>query len=121
MNEIIVNNDKWERKEYDWDSWFNFDRRPIGCRNEIMKFEGFNISYNPNPCEGMGSFEGESEETAIVVNPTGDTKFYILNGDFRKEYKELAINGINACLAFFVKNQKQHGCKWGETNITLDL
>jgi hypothetical protein len=125
MNEINIDKDgNISKREIDpllgIDFLLNEDCRPRGARNEVMRFEGFNISYNPEPCIGMGVMAGTSDETAIVVNPSGDTKFYILNGDFREDYKKLGPLGLKACLEFFAKN-RAHLCGWGEVNIPSDI
>lgn len=73
---------------------------PTGSGNVYMDRDGWGVSYNTSPGSGLSMFasDGDGDETAIVSN--GD--FYILNGDFRREYAELAESGgLDACLRFF--------------------
>lgn len=90
--------------------------------NQILRFnDDTYISYNPNAgdslvgalcAEILTTIKGEyhskkSEETAIRAN----SKWYILNGDFRKEYEGLAHLGIQACIDFFY-SQPEHKSNW---------
>lgn len=69
--------------------------------NHVIKKEDFYISYNPGTGKTFPMFAGDggvgSDETAIVK----DGNFYILNGDFRKEYEEIVDQGFEACYKFF--------------------
>lgn len=68
--------------------------------NVYMECDGFGVSYNASPGFGFSLFSGDggSDETALCV----DGDFYIMNGDFRREYAEQAdAGGIDACLRFF--------------------
>lgn len=79
--------------------------------NEVLKFVDFYISYNPDPCAGMGIFESDngSDETAICYKD----KFYILNGDFRATYKQLAIEGgIKKLLEYYNLRKDAVGSSW---------
>ena len=75
----------------------------------------FSISYIPpfsNPWKGTG-FDGDlpsGEEIALIK----DKKYYILNGDFRKEYLALAPLGFDACMKFFLENVAEHGSTWSD-------
>lgn len=75
--------------------------RTPGGRNVVLACDGFAVSYNPDPgAMGFSCFAGDngSDETAIVVGG----EFFILNGDFRREYAELSDSGgLDACLHFF--------------------
>lgn len=62
--------------------------------NEVIRGEGYYVSYNPGP------WLGESDETALVK----DDKFYILNGDWRKEYKEVNGKGFDKAYEIFMGN-----------------
>lgn len=90
--------------------------------NEVLKGEGFAISYNPNTqaVPGMAEIQklGEllsggqlpaktPEETALIK----DDQFLILNGDFRKEYEELLPKGYEACKEFYESRQTLQS-KW---------
>lgn len=72
---------------------------PTGGGNEILRGDGFFISYNAAPCVGLSFWSSDegSPETALVV----DGKYYILNGDFRNEYAAIVDEGRAACLKFF--------------------
>lgn len=61
-------------------------------RNVMLEMDGFWISYNPNTDTGA--------ETALCK----DGNYYILLGDFRKQYEQLVDKGFNACLKFFKEN-----------------
>jgi len=79
--------------------------------NYILKsVDGFYISYNYNPGGGAALFESDydSDETALV----SDDKFYILNGDFRKEYEELIDQGFFACKEFFDNQSDEIKSSW---------
>lgn len=81
----------------------------IADENHVLKKENFYISYNPKPCATLPGFasDGGGDETAIVK----DGKFYILNGDFRKEYEELVDQGFDACYNFF-KSKPELKSSW---------
>lgn len=79
-----------------------------GNGNSFMKGDDFYISFNPSPKPlfvGM-IFEmlDNGPETALCINDkesfTG-TAFYILDGDFRKDYEKLIQLGKEACLKFY--------------------
>ena len=82
--------------------------------NEILEFDGYYISYNPQTGGGhkvltdianiIGSFTGEEfkdgEETALY-----DYKHWrILEGDFRKDYEECKT--LKDCIKVYNKNKK---------------
>jgi hypothetical protein len=73
-----------------------------GFNNSVLQGKGFFISYNPCPGGGISFFRGDNggDETALVK----DGSFYILNGDFRKQYEKLLPKGFKACKDFFLKN-----------------
>jgi hypothetical protein len=81
--------------------------------NYILEGDGFFVSFipsNANPWLGT-IFNGDRPdgmETAIVK----DGKYYILNGDFRKDYEKLVDKGFNACKKFFDKNEDESGSSW---------
>jgi len=76
-----------------------------GGGNIVLEADGFRISYNDFTSNSefwipsFASDEGQPE-TAICV----DGKYYILNGDFRKEYESLVPQGLDACMKFFEAN-----------------
>lgn len=64
------------------------------------------ISYNPT-AETLNNIG----ETALVKKDLKDkwkSKFYILNGDFRKEYEELIDKGFDECKKFFDKEKEEN-------------
>lgn len=69
------------------------------------------FSFNPCPHAGLKMFESDTggSETAMIL----DGKYYILNGDFRKQYVE-AFNsgGMEACCALYAKESEEHGSTW---------
>lgn len=96
--------------------------------NSILRGNGFYISYNPSTNVGvlktfndignlLGIGERANVETALCVKNkkkiTG-TEFFILNGDFRKEYEKLLPKGVKACKAFFNSKKKKHASGWSD-------
>ena len=82
--------------------------------NEITQGKGFYISYNPSPGMGMNMFAGDnnSDETALVKEGKDKNTFYILNGDFRKEYKKLIKKGYKACYKFYLSKKEKFNSSW---------
>lgn len=81
-----------------------FKQNPFGD-NAIAKGEGFAISYNPCPAPGTPfASDTGGPETAIVYG----SKYYVLNGDFREEYKALIPFGVQACINFFLDRPALH-------------
>lgn len=64
---------------------------------DLKTYEGFFVSYNNYDTELYGS-----ETTALVLGQM--QKFYILNGDHRKQYAEIINQGFQACLSYFKDN-----------------
>lgn len=97
---------------------YKFKQNP-GYPNELLRSsDKFYISYNPATCAGnpiallIGAIVGAEngrEETALRDDVA--EVWYILNGDFRKEYEEAAPHGFNACLEVYKKNI-QHRSEW---------
>lgn len=74
--------------------------RPAG--NEVLVGDGFYVSFVTGAATaawagGIFASDRGEDETALCI----DGDFFILNGDFRKEYEELAPRGKDACLAFY--------------------
>lgn len=73
--------------------------------NYVLHGDGFYISYLP---EGSDMFWFNPAETALVnkkskvANP-----YYILNGDFRKDYEKIADGGYSVCKKFFNEKKKE--------------
>jgi hypothetical protein len=84
--------------------------------NEVIKRKGYFISYNPMPGRGISFWEGDnkSEETALAKETCKEcgTHYYILNGDFRKEYQKLISKGFNACLKFYNSKKAKYNSSW---------
>lgn len=74
-------------------------------KHQVIKGKGFTISY---AVAGSGPTE---DETALVYH-NRHLKFYILNGNWLKEYKPLVKKGYKACKALFNKNKEKHLNFW---------
>jgi|SRR5882724_1958272 len=86
--------------------------------NEILKHEDFFISYNSgrvrNPLDDIGVIIGamkaenlDRPETALVIPDKAKLlgyKHYILYGDYREAYATIVEQGLDACIAFFMKH-----------------
>lgn len=88
-------------------SKFSF-KKVNGRINTICQADGFFISYNP--C----IFDTGGEETALVVESEGggmfDCHYYILEGDWRKEYLAVIDKGYEACERLFLQHADKAGC-----------
>jgi len=62
-------------------------------------YEGFYISYNNYDIDIYGC-----KTTALVLGQM--QKFYILNGDHRKQYTEIIEQGFDKCLSYYKDNIK---------------
>lgn len=79
--------------------------------NIIVQGIGFHISYNPNTSTLGSGFQGDVlDETAIVVSG----KYYILNGNYLKEYQAIIDDGLAACMQVFHSNIKNKS-SWSDT------
>ena len=67
-------------------------------KHQVIKGKGFTISY---AVAGSGP---TGDETAIVYKG----KYYILNGNWLKQYRPLVKKGYKACKALFNKNKEKH-------------
>lgn len=77
----------------------------VGENNSQVKingkiYNGFYVSYNSHDINIYGDIT-----TALVVGQM--QKFYILNGDHRKEYAKIMNDGFEKCMDYFVKNIHQ--------------
>ena len=80
--------------------------------NQVMDGDDFFVSYNPDTTAAFGAIslfagDGVGEETALCI----DGKYFILNGDFRKEYED-AIDNVDHCRAIYDKNKAEHDSSW---------
>lgn len=83
----------------------------------LLDGDGFYVSFNENVRANMGGLsmlgglmasDDDAPETALCR----DGKFFILNGDFRKEYEALVTKGWDACIEFFNAQSAEHGSSW---------
>lgn len=70
--------------------------------NEVIQKRGFYISYNPAPNIGY-----EGEETALVLEKRHHNLYFILIGDFRKQYEKCKT--LKEAIAVFKKNKSKIG------------
>ncbi len=100
---------------------------PTGQGNLLLTGDNFVISYRDfsDEAESDGlvdllaglatALSGNSEHTkkqkeTALCSPDG--KFYILNGDFRKDYEGIASQGYDACLTFYKSQMEDHNSVW---------
>lgn len=78
----------------------------------ILDCGDFFISYRGNTRSVMGitAFAGDNggAETALIKG----NDYYILNGDFRKEYEKVADKGFEECVKFFNTKKEKHESSW---------
>jgi hypothetical protein len=98
-----------------------------GLNNEVLQGDGFYISYNSHTgrhayssvltvvgnilkkLHGDGKYLKNGEETALVLESlNGRRAFYILEGDFRKEYEKLLDKGFETCKKFYDSKPELH-------------
>ena len=100
----------------DTPEWKNI--QGLDATNNVLDGDGFYISYNPSPnFLGFGFFgsDGGQSETALVKTAVGArSTFYILNGDFRRDYEKLVPQGFDACLAFYNSQKAEHRSSWSD-------
>jgi len=85
-----------------------------GPFNQVLEGKGFFISYNPRPGQMFGGWVADDggDETALVRTGKGRNTYYILNGDFRKDYEKLINDGFVACKKFYDKKRKKFKSSW---------
>lgn len=97
--------------------------------NDVLKGDGFYISYNPGVggalMDTLGSmaalvsgdtdFMKRQEETALYDERGGI--WYILNGDYRKEYGEAYKGGLARCLEVYEKYKADFRSVWSTDNL----
>jgi hypothetical protein len=70
---------------------------PVTYINRVTQYDGFYVSYN-------GSIADYGSVTTALVD--NDQKaFYILQGDYRRDYAGIAHSGYDACVDFFSKQE----------------
>ena len=104
-----------------------FELSPSG--NWVLEGDGFFVSYQPHltPVDELSkavaviaeSITGEPHpnniaETALVGDrkQIGINPYFILNGDFRKEYEGLVEQGWDACYQFWLSQWEDSGSPW---------
>ena len=97
-----------------------FEQNPSGG-NQLLKGEGFFISYNSNPGMGLSRFDGDdnSDETALVKPDDPDNRYRILNGDYREKYEKLFPLGFETCLEFYNKESSHSGSSWSTNQVGM--
>ena len=91
-----------------WEKW-----KKSNC-NMVLEIEN-DVYVSYTSCKFLdfpswGSDNG-SDETTLVDNRE-DRKYYILNGDFRKEYERVFDKGFNACKEFYDSMKDKHQSTW---------
>lgn len=74
--------------------------------NYFLDGENFYISFNGNCL----SEHGRKCETALVT----ENNYYILDGDWRREYESIIDNGFEACYKFFKDNEEDFVSSWSD-------
>lgn len=96
---------------------YEFTMTPYG--NELLEAGELTISYrSATEFAALKGFavgelfraDTNQGETALII----DGDYFILNGDFRAEYREIleAGEGPDGCLALYHKMQKGNGSSW---------
>ena len=84
----------------------------LGSQNYVLEGDGFYISYNPDlNASYFGSSFGSDNggpETALCR----DGNFYILNGDWRKQYEKLVPLGWDPCKQFYNQQSAHAESSW---------
>lgn len=97
--------------------------------HEVLNGKGFYVSYNPctsSPIDfaglaamfGKKGLKNDTEETALVLDKgtVVEQKFYILEGDFRKEYLLRLDEGFDSCKEFYESLKDEFGSGWSNTD-----
>lgn len=82
---------------------FEFRKNNNG-NNEIMRLtDNCYVSFNPCPLKGFKILESDTggSETALVI----DGNYYVLNGDFREEFRAMANIDVAKCVDVFENNR----------------
>ncbi len=96
-------------------------------RGQYLECGDFDISYVTGGL--LADDNGKGETALIDIRDDGRT-YYILNGDWRKDYDKIADQGYDACKAFYDSKKAEHRSRWSEdgnaevtpeeANIVLD-
>lgn len=74
-----------------------------GGSNYVLQKKNWYISYNPCPGGIISSFRSDTGGAETAICTKGE--FYILNGDFRKQYEK--VKSLKEAMAIFKKNIKK--------------
>lgn len=94
---------------------------PTGAKNYILYDEKneFRISYNDgnhyseiNKVWEWGINKESKDETALIDQTGDEDIFYILNGDFRKEFEKEFTKGFSALINLFNSLKEKHESIW---------
>lgn len=82
----------------------------MGYNSILRKGDNF-ISYNPNPTNmlGLPCYDGDGGPETALYEKSSD-KFFILNGDFRKEYEEAP--NWSLCMNIYNKYKGEKRSSW---------
>ena len=81
----------------------------------MLECDGFVVLYNDgSDLNPLGPEPSEGETALIPGRPRLGGKYYVLNGDWRGAYKELAPSGYEACKAFFDSKRELFGSSWSD-------
>lgn len=98
--------------------------KATGMGNELLECGDYFVSFSDgsgrgNPFFNVGSFASDDPvrgETALCHRSidNGKRKYFILNGDWRAEYRRLSAEGWDACLAFYQSKRAEYRSSWSE-------
>lgn len=84
-----------------------------GMPNEILDFGDWFISYNPDCNDILSILIGATgPETALIMRDSAKRfgrRSLILKGDWRKQFEEAAVNGLDACVNLYIANIEHAG------------
>jgi hypothetical protein len=80
---------------------------------QYLEGQDFTISYITG-----GLLSEHKDETALIDERDGGRTYYILNGDWRKEYERLVSHGYDACKALYDSQKAKHRSRWSEDDDT---
>ena len=76
--------------------------------NQFLEGKEFYISYN----NGNSLFSLIPETALVKCLKNGGKRFYILDGDWRKEYVKIVSKGWKKCKEFFDNNKEENQSFW---------
>jgi hypothetical protein len=90
--------------------------------NMILEGDGFFISFRPSSSRmPLVCFDPDTDqgETCLALAKKGEAiEYYILNGDFRKEYEAVFDQGLQECMVVYATLQVEHRSTWSNDNLT---